>query len=823
MLILREFVEKQQKVHEVSEPRQPQNLGEMMRLTERRDFLREREGESLMDRTHSKVTDQQEASRSAPLGRQPPGGVLTSGIQRCSPALSGVFKDEPSQLETFPSLTSQPDQREFGTSQNLRQTSESNQRKTPTEIQALVRVCNQETTHFDIPVVPRPETPPLPLEHIQHIQHNAEDEGSQSQERKSTEKSHVKEKEDGDNEETEGRRNESLSEPTPCVHKPFREKRARRQEMEMGGETARLTVDEDEVKGQVEFTAPPRKMPVSSRGTTSEDLWEQSLQQNNTHSAAYESNPVHHLDIRPPVRDGRRSPRAWRNQEIIVSFMIVDEHMERVSSCNVETLSQCCDETQTHSLCQCGRSRPGSSSHWVGGQKQAASTTAAAAAAAAAFGLCASNSRQVVTPLQRGAFPTHSTTRSSTGGDGTGREDEYKPPSPSRRLPKLPSPPLGLRESHLYLTEGDYGSETEEERMFPEFPKQDRSRGSLLGPQPQSSSSSSSSSREDNTRGDSLGAPIMLTSHSLKPRRKPEGSDATKRAQTPRGPLRERAERDDEVEAREQSRGVRNQHSRHKTGEVQALVQQMEALQQQLQQRESDWLEVRHQLEELIRENCELRKKRRVTPQCRPIRKSQTGQNLNTMLTVFTLTRMSSSPEMEPLLSSGCGPVTSAEEKTKTVTFFNGDIKQILEDGKVVYYYAAAQTTHTTHPSGVEVFHFPNKQIEKRHPGGKREILFPDQTIKYLEPDGSERTIFPDGASVHLSPSGEKMLDFPNGQREIHTSQYKRREYPDGTVKTIYPDGRQETKSVMGLNTRDAAMQHPELQHETSQDAQLVD
>lgn len=42
--------------------------------------------------------------------------------------------------------------------------------------------------------------------------------------------------------------------------------------------------------------------------------------------------------------------------------------------------------------------------------------------------------------------------------------------------------------------------------------------------------------------------------------------------------------------------------------------------------------------------------------------------------------------------------------------------------------------------------------------------------------------------------SGEKMVDFPNGHREIHTSQYKRREDPDGTVKNIYPNGLQETK-----------------------------
>ncbi|XP_047194082.1 centromere protein J isoform X2 [Hippoglossus stenolepis] len=137
-------------------------------------------------------------------------------------------------------------------------------------------------------------------------------------------------------------------------------------------------------------------------------------------------------------------------------------------------------------------------------------------------------------------------------------------------------------------------------------------------------------------------------------------------------------------------------------------------------------------------------------------------------------------------------------QKTKTVSFFNGDMKHVLEDGKVVYYYASAQITHTTHPSGLEILHFPNKQIEKRHPGGRREIVFPDQTIKSLEPDGSERTIFSDGTIVLVSPSGEKMIDFPSGEREVHTPQFKRREYPDGTVRTTYPDGRQQTKYTSG-------------------------
>ncbi|XP_035630744.2 centromere protein J isoform X1 [Oncorhynchus keta] len=140
----------------------------------------------------------------------------------------------------------------------------------------------------------------------------------------------------------------------------------------------------------------------------------------------------------------------------------------------------------------------------------------------------------------------------------------------------------------------------------------------------------------------------------------------------------------------------------------------------------------------------------------------------------------------------------TADQKSVTVTFFNGDVKHILADGKVVYYYADAQTTHTTYPTGLEVLQFPNKQMEKHHPDGRREIVFPDQTIKYLYPDGREESIFPDGTVVKLSESGEKTVEFNNGQREIHTSQYKRREYPDGTLKTVYSNGRQETKFPSG-------------------------
>ncbi|XP_062324234.1 centromere protein J isoform X3 [Osmerus eperlanus] len=173
--------------------------------------------------------------------------------------------------------------------------------------------------------------------------------------------------------------------------------------------------------------------------------------------------------------------------------------------------------------------------------------------------------------------------------------------------------------------------------------------------------------------------------------------------------------------------------------------------------------------------------------------------------------------KIEHILSNGCRVITfrngtkkeiSADRKSVTVTFFNGDVKRTLADGKVVYHYADAQMTHTTYPTGLEVLHFPNGQIEKHHPDGQREIVFPDQTLKYLHPDGREESIFPDGTLVKIS-QGVKTLEFTNGQREVHTSQFKRREYPDGTVKTVYVTGRQETKFPSGrvrIKDRDRAV-----------------
>ncbi|XP_012884075.1 PREDICTED: centromere protein J [Dipodomys ordii] len=150
------------------------------------------------------------------------------------------------------------------------------------------------------------------------------------------------------------------------------------------------------------------------------------------------------------------------------------------------------------------------------------------------------------------------------------------------------------------------------------------------------------------------------------------------------------------------------------------------------------------------------------------------------------------------LFPNGTRKEVSADGKSITVTFFNGDIKQVMPDDRVIYFYAAAQTTHTTYPEGLEVLHFSSGQIEKHFPDGRKEITFPDHTIKNLFADGQEESIFPDGTIVRVQRDGNKIIEFNNGQREFHTAQFKRREYPDGTVKTVYTNGHQETKYTSG-------------------------
>nr|XP_020473898.1 uncharacterized protein LOC109970583 isoform X2 [Monopterus albus] len=796
-------------------------------------FLQETESVSSMDRNNLKVTDQQELQQSTSLSPQQPSGK--SGIQRCISAPFTIFKDEGTQQ----SLNFQPEHsRRFGTLQDFcsglynPQIPQCSQKNTQTEVQAQAEdfghIYSTEQTYFTEPLPLQHDTPPSSQVQNKDITDKGEEKVGplQGTKYRATMSKGNYDLNSGNphSRDPDGRVTQPPSKLTASVSKSFREQRVKHADMEN----------------------------METQKTTPEDQREQSLHQNNSQvwtpkhpRTVYESNLVQRFNICPPRSNNSISPHAWKNQEVTVNFKRVNECIERVSSLNQETLSTGCDETKAHlQLCQYSKSRPGGNagSDWARIHKQASAT-------AAAFCISApNNTSQASTPLKRST-------------SGSSRGDEANPlPSPPPYPGHQDSHLDLLEDDNASDTPSD--PEEGWMLLGMQKLKQGRRLGSGLGPQRNSSSSSlngenrtkdhcnelqddswckiqsstsvKTSSAEDRTksqrkynkvtrrnkecqtssehlRTSHRGGEKMLKLNSLEPESEQDDEEHTKMAQTSRGFHRYNVDLKDELKRcfngdtirsdREEGQATRNRRSLDELNcrDIQALRQQMASLQQQFKQRESDWCVVQCQLEKLVRENAELKDKLTVMPQCCVV----TGRCTTQTHTVHK----DQQTETEQLLSNRCSLVTftngtrkviSADQKTRTVTFFNGDIKHILEDGKVVYYYAGSQTTHTTYPSGLEVLHFTNKQIEKRHPGGQREILFPDQTIKYLEPDGSERTIFPDGTVIHLSPSGEKLVEFPSGQREIHTSHYKRTEYPDGTVKTVYPNGRQETKYASG-------------------------
>ncbi len=58
--------------------------------------------------------------------------------------------------------------------------------------------------------------------------------------------------------------------------------------------------------------------------------------------------------------------------------------------------------------------------------------------------------------------------------------------------------------------------------------------------------------------------------------------------------------------------------------------------------------------------------------------------------------------------------------------------------GTVEYFYAKADTWHTTCPEGLEVYHFPTGQTEAHHKGGLKEIIFPDGSMRLVRSQGAE-------------------------------------------------------------------------------------
>jgi centromere protein J len=82
------------------------------------------------------------------------------------------------------------------------------------------------------------------------------------------------------------------------------------------------------------------------------------------------------------------------------------------------------------------------------------------------------------------------------------------------------------------------------------------------------------------------------------------------------------------------------------------------------------------------------------------------------------------------------------------VIFPNGDRKECLADGTVVYHYESTKATQTTFPNGLELFKFNNGQVEKHYPDGVKEITFTNGTQKTIYGDGSEEMRYADGSVV---------------------------------------------------------------------------
>ncbi|OQR99386.1 centromere protein J [Achlya hypogyna] len=136
------------------------------------------------------------------------------------------------------------------------------------------------------------------------------------------------------------------------------------------------------------------------------------------------------------------------------------------------------------------------------------------------------------------------------------------------------------------------------------------------------------------------------------------------------------------------------------------------------------------------------------------------------------------------------------------VRFANGDIKEVVPSirpgshatyaDKTVYFYAAAQTKHTTLADQTQVFEFPNHQIEKHFASGVKEITFVDGTTKRIEVNGDEVSVFPDGT---------RMLERATGFREVSN--------PDGSKARDYPDGRTTWVTPQGVETPIPASRRP--------------
>jgi centromere protein J len=84
--------------------------------------------------------------------------------------------------------------------------------------------------------------------------------------------------------------------------------------------------------------------------------------------------------------------------------------------------------------------------------------------------------------------------------------------------------------------------------------------------------------------------------------------------------------------------------------------------------------------------------------------------------------------------------------------FQNGDLKEIQQDGVVVYHYRATGAVQTTLTDGTELYQFSDGQTERHSLDGSKEIRFPNGTTKKIFSDGTEEVCFADGTVKKTLP-----------------------------------------------------------------------
>ncbi|KAL1501309.1 hypothetical protein ABEB36_006653 [Hypothenemus hampei] len=154
---------------------------------------------------------------------------------------------------------------------------------------------------------------------------------------------------------------------------------------------------------------------------------------------------------------------------------------------------------------------------------------------------------------------------------------------------------------------------------------------------------------------------------------------------------------------------------------------------------------------------------------------------------------------IEILYSNGNLKTISADGKIVNMKYCNGDVKETNLNEKIIkYHYAAVGSWHTQFSDGTEVMEFADGHKCTKFQDGKTEVSYADGSFRVINADGTEEQTFPDGRKTLKNLQGEQIILLPNGQREIHTSEYKRREYPDGTLRTLHKDGSVETVYANG-------------------------